>query len=132
MRRHFFGNCQLSLTKRELRHRVERPLDMLFCARSHVAVLRILCYRTKGVSRRAASRATGLSHQACADAFRRLDAVGVLRRVRPGRRAALDLEHPLVKDGLLPLFALEERLHAQERASRRSRDRLFLRRADDF
>lgn len=38
-----------------------RPLDKIFQAQTHVAILRILCCHTLGISRRAAARATRLS-----------------------------------------------------------------------
>ena len=90
----------------------QRPflLNQIFQAWSHVAILRVLSYHTRGVGCRGAARATGLSPQACADAFKRLEAIGIVRRIGPGRRLALASEHPLVRDGLLPLFDLEERL----------------------
>lgn len=90
-----------------------RPLDWIFSAPSHVAVLRALWGSKDGMSARAAARAGGVNHQAAAVALRRLRALGVVRRLGSGgaQLLCLDRKHPLGT-------ALRSLLRSEQRAAR--------------
>lgn len=93
------------------------PLDRVFYAPSHVALLRALKDSKEGMSGRALARAAGVNHQACCEALERLAQTGVVLRQEGGhtRLVRLDFNHPLVKEALLPLFRAEESFQPQPR-----------------
>jgi predicted nucleotidyltransferase len=91
-----------------------RPLDLVFAAGSHVAMLRYL-WRTGGADTgRAIGRAVGLSHHIVHRALQPLGSQGILDVERQGRAILyrLNKEHWLVRKGLHPLFAAEADVHA--------------------
>lgn len=90
---------------------IQRPLDWVFAAPSHIAVLRALSGSKEGMSARAAARAGGVNHQAAAVALRRLRALGVVRRLGSGQvqLLCLDKKHPLVP-ALVSLLRREKKV----------------------
>jgi predicted nucleotidyltransferase len=96
-------------------HRVPaQPLDLVFAAGSHVAILRYL-WRTGGAhTGRAIGRAVGLSHHVVHRALQPIGGRGVVDVERQGRSLLyrLNKEHWLVREGLAPLFAAEAGVHA--------------------
>ncbi len=91
-----------------------RPLDVMFAAGSHVAILRYL-WRTGGADTgRAIGRAVGVSHHIVHRALQPIGAQGILDVERQGRSIVyrLNKEHWLVRKGLNPLFAAEAEVHA--------------------
>lgn len=88
---------------------VTRPLDALFSASSHVAVLRTLGDLAAGASGREIARLAGLAPQAALDALTRLEATGMIRRTLGGGAHLFTLNrgHWLVQNALLPLFESE-------------------------
>lgn len=98
-----------------------RPLDWIFSAPSHIAVLRALWGSKDGLSARAAARAGGVNHQAAAVALRRLRALGVVRRLGSGgvQLLCLDMKHPL-GPALRSLLRSEQRAARAEGGGRRS------------
>lgn len=97
---------------------LDRPLDWVFSAPSHVAILRALMDSGEGMSGRAIARKAGINHQACARALRKLESMGALRRRGSGRTQLIHLnfEHALVAGALLPLLRKERRIAANLRA----------------
>ena len=83
-----------------------RPLDLVFAAPSHVAILRALLDAAEGMSGRQVARLAGINHQTCALALGRLEQLGVVRRQGSGQSQFFQLnrEHRLVRDLLLPLM----------------------------
>ena len=94
---------------------LERPLDWVFSAPCHVAILRALMDSKEGMSGRAVARRAGINHQACARALRKLEGLGVTRRRGSGNTqlVVLNFEHALVSGALLPLLR-----HERETAAR--------------
>ena len=95
------------------------PLDWVFSAPSHVALLRALKDCAEGMSGRAAARAAGINHQACRQALERLEGIGLIIRQGSGHTQLLRLNfnHALVKEALLPLFRAEKDFQALLRNS---------------
>jgi predicted nucleotidyltransferase len=95
------------------------PLDWMFSAPSHVALLRALKDSAEGMSGRAAARAAGINHQACRQALDRLEGIGIIVRQGSGHTQLLRLnfDHALVKEALLPLFRAEKNFQALLRSS---------------
>lgn len=96
---------------------LERPLNWVFSAPSHVAVLRALRDSREGMSGRAVARAAGVNHQACAAGLKRLESLGIIQRQGAGKTqlVRLNFNHFLVKEALLPLLRRERDLQAQIR-----------------
>lgn len=88
---------------------LEHPLNWVFSAPSHIAVLRALRDSQEGMSGRAVAREAGINHQACALALRRLESLGVVRRQGSGRTqlVRLNFDNLLVKEVLLALVRKE-------------------------
>lgn len=91
---------------RQARGYLRRPLNVLFAAPSHAAVLRALAHRARGASGMEIARAAGVAHQATLDSLARLETVGIVSRLPLGRGYlfSLNREHGLVQRGLLPLL----------------------------
>ena len=87
------------------------PLNAVFSAPCHVAILRAL-YRASPASGRRIAREAGVNHQACADGLRRLERLGLVSREVLGRTHAftLGVGHPVVDQLLVPLFREEDGL----------------------
>ncbi|MCB4756436.1 MAG: nucleotidyltransferase domain-containing protein [Elusimicrobia bacterium] len=96
---------------RNLRH-WQYPLDRVFSASSHIAILHALQHRREGMSGRAIAREARLNHQACAVASRNLESMGLLRRSGAGHTqlVALNFDNYLIRELLLPLFRKERDL----------------------
>lgn len=97
---------------------LDRPLDWVFSAPSHVAILRALMDSVEGMSGRAIARKAGVNHQACARALRKLERMGAVRRRGSGRTQLvhLNFEHALVAGALLPLLRRERKIAVDLRA----------------
>ncbi len=95
------------------------PLDWVFSAPSHVALLRALKDSAEGMSGRAAARAAGINHQACRQALDRLEVIGIIIRQGSGHTQLLRLnfDHALVKEALLPMFQAEKHFQSLLRNS---------------
>ncbi len=91
---------------RALTGSLRRPLDAVFAAPSHLALLRALSETPQGASGRELARLAGLSHQASNNALARLKALGLVRRVGRGRTFlyTLNSEHALFTRLLRPLL----------------------------
>lgn len=85
------------------------PLNRIFYAPSHVAVLRALMDSLEGMSGRELARQAGINHQSCTQAIARLEEIGVLQRRGTGKIQLIRLnrENFLVKELLLPLLKKE-------------------------
>lgn len=92
-------------------HYLKRPMDWVFSAPSHVGILRALKDAREGMSGRAVARAAGFTHQACRQAFAKLEALGLLERQGSGKTQLmrLNFENALVAEAILPLFRAERR-----------------------
>jgi len=101
---------------------LRRPLNVVFGAPSHVAVLRGLAQRPAGATGAELARAAGVAHQATLDALARLEWVGLVTRLPMGRGYLfrLNQEHGLVKRGLLPLLQEEVEFRARLRTMLKS------------
>jgi len=86
-----------------------RPLDRVFAAPSHVAILRALLDSAEGMSGRQVARLAGVNHQACATALGRLEELEVVQRQGAGQSQLLRLnrENLVVRDLLVPLLRRE-------------------------
>ena len=91
---------------RPLTGSLRRPLDAVFAAPSHLALLRALFEAPQGASGRELARLAGLSHQAANTALARLEGLGLVRRAGRGRTFlyTLNLEHALLTRLLRPLL----------------------------
>ena len=91
---------------RPLTGSLRRPLDAVFAAPSHLALVRVLAETPHGASGRELARLAGLSHQASNNALARLEAMGLVRRVGRGRTFlyTLSTEHALFIRLLRPLL----------------------------
>lgn len=90
-------------------HLLQRPLDRVFSAPSHLAILRSLADNAEGMSGREVARQAGINHQACAKGLARLERIGIVIR-QGGRRLflfRLNRDHILVRETLLPLLKKE-------------------------
>ncbi len=90
---------------------LRRPLNVVFGAPSHVAILRALAPRAAGATGGEIARLAGVAPQAVLDALTRLEALGVVTRLPLGRGYLfrLNRDHELVKAGILPLLEEETR-----------------------
>lgn len=91
-----------------------RPLDHVLGSRSKVALLRCLL-RTRGEhSGRELARVTGLDPKTCHAALQDLARQGIVQYRRMGTALSYTLNdrHVWVRDGLAPLFQMEDRLPA--------------------
>ena len=88
---------------------IHRPLDYIFAARSHVAVLRVLLNTAQGLTGREIARQARMNHQACLQSLTRLEKLGLVRRQRGGSTHlfAMNREHELLAKGILPLLRVE-------------------------
>jgi len=86
-----------------------RPLDQVFAAPSHLAVLRALLDAAEGMSGRQVARLAGINHQTCAVTLGRLEELGLVRRQGSGQTQLFRLNrtHRLVQDLLLSLLQRE-------------------------
>lgn len=91
---------------RPLTGTLRRPLDAVFAAPSHMALMRVLSETPHGASGRELARLAGLSHQASNNALARLQTLGLVRRVGRGRTFlyTLNAEHALFARLLRPLL----------------------------
>jgi len=91
---------------------MKNPLDAVFAAPCHVAILRAMYRNSRPTSGRRIAREAGVNHQACAEGLRRLERLGLVQRQVLGRAHAFSLNqsHPVVGELLLPVFRREEGL----------------------
>jgi predicted nucleotidyltransferase len=89
---------------------VNKVLDEIFSRWSNVAVLRALNKYAIGISGREVARAAGIAVKNCFTALNDLEDIGIVKRVRGGRDHlfSLNRQHFLVKQGIIPLFEIEE------------------------
>lgn len=101
------------------RSEVKNPLDPVFSAPGHVAILRVLSRSAEPASGRQVARDAGINHQACAEGLRRLEALGLVHREVQGRAHAFTLNagHPIVDDLIKPLYRQEDALPRSPSAS---------------
>jgi predicted nucleotidyltransferase len=94
---------------RPLTGTLRRPMDAVFAAPSHLALLRVLSDTSHGASGRELARLAGLSHQAANNALARLEVMGLVRRVGRGRTFlyTLNADHTLFTRLLRPLLEAE-------------------------
>jgi predicted nucleotidyltransferase len=92
-----------------------RPLNVIFGAPSHVALLRALSQAGRGLTGREVARAAGVAQRAGLDGLARLENAGVIRKTPAGRAYIFELrrEHRLVRSGILPLLEQEGELRAE-------------------
>lgn len=85
------------------------PLNRIFYAPSHIAILRALIDSLEGMSGREVARQAGINHQSCTQAISRLEEIGILQRLGTGKTQLIRLnrENFLVKELLLPLLKKE-------------------------
>jgi len=86
-------------------------LDQVFSTWSHIAVLRVLQDAAKGLTGREIARLAKMSHRSCLKALTTLEGLSIVNRHRGGRdhTFALNREHLLVQEGIIPLLKLEQR-----------------------
>jgi predicted nucleotidyltransferase len=86
-----------------------RPLDQVFAAPSHLAVLRALLDAVEGMSGRQVAKLAAINHQTCAVTLGRLEEVGLVRRQGSGQSQLFQLnrEHLLIRDLVVPLLRQE-------------------------
>ncbi|NCQ35951.1 hypothetical protein GW813_12955 [bacterium] len=92
-----------------------RPLDEIFAAPSHVAILRALLDSAQGMSGREVGRTAGVSHVAAGRALSRLEDCGVIERLGSGKTQLLRLNtsNMLVTELIRPLLLREREVYAQ-------------------
>jgi hypothetical protein len=85
---------------------------LLFARPSQLPILRALQDSQEGMSGRAIAREAGINHQACAQALRHLESLGLVRRLGTGRTQLmrLNFSHHLVKELILPLLQKEREI----------------------
>lgn len=100
-----------------------RPLNAIFGAPSHIAILRALSTTTAGLSGRAVARAAGIAQQAAMDGLARLEAAGVVKRTAVGQTYSFRLNgrHRLVKEVVVPALEGEARFREGVREAIRRR-----------
>lgn len=109
------------LMVRPLSHRnvgyLRHPLDLIFGAPSHIAVLRAVTQRDQGATGAELARVARTTNQAALDSLGRLEEVGIVSRLPMGRGYLfrLNRSHHLVKYGLLPLLHEEIAFHSRLR-----------------
>ena len=98
---------------------LKRPLNWVFAASSHLAVLRVLKDTREGMSGRAVARAAGFTHQACRQAIAKLETMGIIRRQGAGKTQLIQLnfDNLLVQEAILPLFEAEKKAMGSLRSS---------------
>lgn len=86
-----------------------RPLNFIFGAPSHIAILRALHCRM-GMTGRDVARVAGLSQQGAAEGLRRLERAGMVKRLPVGNAYlyTLNTELKIVREGLLPMLEREQ------------------------
>lgn len=89
---------------------INKSLDEVFSRWSHIAVMRALKNHAIGISGREVSRIAGITHRNSIEALTNLERFGIVIRVRGGRDHlfSLNREHYIVKNGILPLFEMED------------------------
>jgi predicted nucleotidyltransferase len=92
-----------------------RPLNVIFGAPSHVALLRALTQAGRGLTGREVARAAGVAQRAGLDGLTRLENAGIVRRTPAGSANVYELrrEHRLVQSGIVPLLEQEGELRAE-------------------
>lgn len=105
----------MAFTGQNGRGYLRRPLDWIFRAPSHVALLRVLKDRPTGATGRHVASEAGMTHKAAHDALARLEQAGIVRRLPAGRAYIFQLNrrHRLVRRGILPLLELERDFREQ-------------------
>ncbi len=90
---------------------IARPLDIVFSAPSHVAILRALKNVKEGLSGREVARRAGINHQTCADALVRLESRGVVLRLGSGKNQLfrLNWNSSLIQGVILPMLEAERK-----------------------
>ncbi len=98
------------------------PLNRIFYAPSHIAVLRALIDSLEGMSGREVARQAGINHQSCTQAISRLEEIGILQRLGTGKihLIRLNRENFLVKELLLPLLKKERMFFSKIKAEIKS------------
>jgi predicted nucleotidyltransferase len=98
------------------------PLNRIFYAPSHIAVLRALIDSLEGMSGREVARQAGINHQSCTQAISRLEEIGILQRLGTGKIQLIRLnrENFLVKELLLPLLKKERMFFSKIKAEIKS------------
>ncbi|MBI2933922.1 MAG: nucleotidyltransferase domain-containing protein [Planctomycetes bacterium] len=91
-----------------------RPLNVIFGAPSHVALLRALAQAGRGLTGREVARAARVAQRAALDGLVRLEQAGVVRRTPAGRAFLYELrrERHLVRTGILPLLEREAEIRS--------------------
>jgi len=92
--------------------RMHHPFDVILGRRSKVALLRYLINSRRETTGRDLARSVGLDHKACLASLADLDREGIVRRRGVGRAwfFSLNLDFPMVKEVLIPLFEWERGL----------------------
>jgi len=92
-----------------------RPLNVVFGAPGHIAVLRALHGASRGLTGREVARAAGIAQGAAMNGLDRLEAARLVRRTPAGRAYLFDLDrdHRLLKWGILPLLDQEASVRAE-------------------
>jgi predicted nucleotidyltransferase len=86
-----------------------RPLNVIFGAPSHVALLRTLARSGTGMTGREVARAAGVAQQSATDGLARLERTGVVKSIPAGRAYlyTLNRELKIVREGIFPLLEKE-------------------------
>jgi predicted nucleotidyltransferase len=92
-----------------------RPLNVVFGAPSHIAILRALFGAGRGLTGREVARAAGIAQRAAMDGLGRLEEARLVRRTPVGRAYLFELERDqrLMKQGILPLLEQEGEIRAE-------------------
>jgi predicted nucleotidyltransferase len=92
-----------------------RPLNVVFGAPSHVAILRALFGAGRGLTGREVARTAGIAQRSAMEGLDRLEEARLVRRTPVGRAYLfeLDREHRLMKKGILPLLEREGEIRAE-------------------
>lgn len=94
---------------------LRRPLDAIFGAPSHVALLRALAHAGSGLTGRQVAREAGVAQQAVLEGLARLERSGIVTKIAAGRAYLFRLqrERLVVREGLLPLLEAEGGLRSR-------------------
>jgi predicted nucleotidyltransferase len=100
------------------REYARRPLNAVFGAPSHIAVLRTLHRTGAGLTGREIARSSGVAVQATHDALARLEAASLVRWTPAGRAHVYRLNrgHYLFKNGIGPLLEAESEFRSRIRS----------------
>jgi predicted nucleotidyltransferase len=92
--------------------RIRNPFDDIFGRRSKVALIRYLIRSRRETTGRDLARSVGLDHKACLESLADLDRENIVQRRGVGRAwfFRLNLEFPLVREVLIPMFDWERDL----------------------